>query len=34
MRDMSNTKKIILFKAIMQETILNRTRDDDDHNYS
>ena len=31
MRDMSHTRKTILFKAIMQEIILNRTRDDGDN---
>ena len=34
MRDVLSTKKIILFKVIMQETTLNRTRDDDEHNHS
>ena len=34
MRDVLSTKKIILFKVIMQETTLNRTRDDDDYNHS
>ena len=34
MRNMFNIKEIILFKAIMQETTLNRTRNDDDYNYS
>ena len=34
MKDVLSTKKIILFKVIMQETTLNRTRDDDDHNHS
>ena len=34
MKNMSNIKKIILFKTIMQETTLNRTRDNDDYNHS
>ena len=34
MRDVLSTKKIILFKVIMQETTLNRTRDDDEYNHS
>ena len=34
MRDVLSIKKTILFKTIMQETTLNRTRDDDDHNHS
>ena len=34
MRNVLSIKEIILFKVIMQETILNRTRDDDDYNYS
>ena len=33
MRNMFNIKEIILFKVIMQETIFNCTRDDDDHNH-
>ena len=33
MRNMFSTRKIILFKVIMQETTFNRTRDDDDHNH-
>ena len=32
MRNVFNIKEIILFEVIMQETTLNRTRDDDDHN--
>ena len=31
MRNVSNTKKIILFKVIMQEITLSRTREDDDN---
>ena len=34
MRNVLSIKEIILFKVIMQETTLNRTRDDDDYNYS
>ena len=34
MRNVLSIKEIILFKVIMQETILNRTRDDDDYNHS
>ena len=34
MRNMLNIRKIILFKVIMQEITLDRTRDDDDHNHS
>ena len=34
MKNVFSIKEIILFKVIMQETTLNRTRDDDDHNYS
>ena len=34
MKNVLSTRKIILFKIIMQETILNRTRDDDEHNHS
>ena len=33
-KNVLSIKKIILFKVIMQETTLNRTRDDDDHNHS
>ena len=33
MKDVLNTKETILFKVIMQETILNCTRDDDDYNH-
>ena len=33
MRNVSNIKKIILFKVIMQEIIFNRTRNNDDHNH-
>ena len=33
-KDVSNTKETILFKAIMQETIFNRTHNNNDHNYS
>ena len=34
MRNVFSIRKTILFKVIMQETILNRTRDDDDYNHS
>ena len=34
MRDMLSIKEIILLKVIMQETTLNRTRDDENHNHS
>ena len=34
MRNMLSIKETILFKVIMQETTLNRTRDDNDHNHS
>ena len=33
MKNMLSIKKIILFKAIMQETTFNHTRDDDEHNH-
>ena len=34
MRNVFNIKKIILFKIIMQEITLSRTREDDDnHNF-
>ena len=33
MRNVFSTRKIILFKVIMQKTTLNRTRDDDEHNH-
>ena len=32
-RNVLSIRKTILFKAIMQETIFNRTRDDDDCNH-
>ena len=32
-KDVFNTKEFILFKVIMQETILTRTRNDDDYNH-
>ena len=34
MKNMFSIKEIILFKVIMQEITLNRTRDDDEYNYS
>ena len=34
MKDVLSIKETILFKVIMQETTLNRTRDNDDHNHS
>ena len=34
MRNMLSIKKTILFKVIIQETTFNRTRDDNDYNYS
>ena len=33
MKDVFNIKKTILFKAIMQEITLNRTRNDNDYNH-
>ena len=33
MKNMLSTREIILFKAIIQETTLSRTRNDDEHNY-
>ena len=33
-KNVLSIKEIILFKTIMQETTLNRTRDDDEHNHS
>ena len=33
MKNVLSTKEIILFKVIMQETTLNRTRNDDEHNH-
>ena len=34
MKNVLSIRKTILFKAIMQETTLNRTRDDNEHNHS
>ena len=34
MRNVFNIKKTILFKIIIQETIFNHMRNDDDYNYS
>ena len=34
MRNVSNIKKTILFKIIMQKITLNRTREDDDNHNS
>ena len=33
-KNIFNIKEIILFKNIMQETILNRVRDNNEHNCS
>ena len=33
-KNMLSIRKIILFKAIIQETTLNRTDDNDDYNHS
>ena len=33
MKDVLSIKETILFKVIIQKTIFNRTRDDDDYNY-
>ena len=33
-RNVLSTKKIILFKVIMQKITLSRTRDDDEYNHS
>ena len=33
-KNVFNLKEIILFKAIRQEIIFNRTRDDNNYNYS
>ena len=34
MRNISNIKEIVIFKAIIQETIFNRIRDNNNYNYS
>ena len=34
MRNVLSTRETILFKVIMQETTLSRTRNDDEHNHS